>query len=85
MEPVQGEAGFVIPPKEFVQAVSNFCKQHGILLVVDEIQTGFGRTGKLFAIEHFDVIPDLMTVSKRKHRKLSNMRMKMIYYCSLPG
>ncbi len=85
MEPVQGEAGFVIPPKEFVQAVSNFCKQHGILLVVDEIQTGFGRTGKLFAIEHFDVIPDLMTVSKRKHRKLSTMRMKMIYYCSLPG
>jgi 4-aminobutyrate aminotransferase/(S)-3-amino-2-methylpropionate transaminase len=64
MEPVQGEGGFVIPPKRFVQAVSEFCKEHGIVFVADEIQTGFCRTGKLFAIEHFDVVPDLMTVSK---------------------
>lgn len=65
MEPVQGEGGFVIPPKKFVQFVSEFCKEHGIVFVADEIQTGFGRTGKYFAIEdHFGVIPDLMTVSK---------------------
>lgn len=64
MEPVQGEGGFIVPPKKFVQAVSEFCKEHGIVFVADEIQTGFGRTGKLFAIEHFDVTPDLITVSK---------------------
>jgi 4-aminobutyrate aminotransferase/(S)-3-amino-2-methylpropionate transaminase len=64
MEPIQGEGGFVIPPKRFVQVVSEFCKEHGIVFVADEIQTGFCRTGKLFAIEHFDVVPDLMTVSK---------------------
>jgi 4-aminobutyrate aminotransferase / (S)-3-amino-2-methylpropionate transaminase / 5-aminovalerate transaminase len=64
MEPVQGEGGFVIPPKKFVQAVSEFCKENGIVFVADEIQTGFGRTGKMFAIEHFDVVPDLVTVSK---------------------
>lgn len=64
MEPVQGEGGFIIPPKKFVQAVNNFCKEHGIVFVADEIQTGFGRTGKLFAMEHFDVEPDVVTVSK---------------------
>ncbi|TLS38654.1 4-aminobutyrate--2-oxoglutarate transaminase [Pseudalkalibacillus caeni] len=64
MEPVQGEGGFIIPPKKFVQAVSEFCKEHGIVFIADEIQTGFGRTGKLFAVEHFDIIPDLITVSK---------------------
>ncbi|MEC5423286.1 4-aminobutyrate--2-oxoglutarate transaminase [Virgibacillus sp. C22-A2] len=64
MEPVQGEGGFIIPPKKFVQFVSEFCKEHGIVFVADEIQTGFGRTGKLFGIEHFDVVPDLITVSK---------------------
>ena len=64
MEPVQGEGGFIVPPKRFVEAVVNFCKEHGIVFVADEIQTGFGRTGKLFASEHFDIEPDLMTVSK---------------------
>lgn len=64
MEPVQGEGGFVIPPKKFVQFVSDFCKEHGIVFVADEIQTGFGRTGKLFAMEHFDVAADLTLVSK---------------------
>lgn len=64
MEPVQGEGGFVIPPKRFVEFVGEFCTENGILFVADEIQTGFGRTGKLFAVEHFDVIPDLVTVSK---------------------
>lgn len=64
MEPVQGEGGFIIPPKKFVQAVRDFCSEHGIVFVADEIQTGFGRTGKLFGIDHFDVVPDLVTVSK---------------------
>lgn len=64
MEPVQGEGGFNIPSKKFVQGVKRLCEKHGILFIADEIQTGFGRTGKMFAIEHFDVIPDLITMSK---------------------
>jgi 4-aminobutyrate aminotransferase/(S)-3-amino-2-methylpropionate transaminase len=64
MEPVQGEGGFIIPNKSFVQDVYDICKQYGILFIADEIQTGFGRTGRYFAMEHYDVIPDLITVSK---------------------
>lgn len=64
LEPIQGEGGFIVPPKKFVKAVHDFCKEHGIVFIADEIQTGFGRTGKLFALEHFEVEADLMTVSK---------------------
>ncbi|WP_126427863.1 4-aminobutyrate--2-oxoglutarate transaminase [Brevibacillus marinus] len=64
MEPVQGEGGFVIPSKRFVRGVKQICEKHGILFIADEIQTGFGRTGKMFAMEHFGVVPDLMTMSK---------------------
>lgn len=64
MEPVQGEGGFVVPDTAFVKRVREICTQYGILFVADEIQTGFARTGKTFAIEHFDVVPDLMTISK---------------------
>jgi 4-aminobutyrate aminotransferase / (S)-3-amino-2-methylpropionate transaminase / 5-aminovalerate transaminase len=64
MEPIQGEGGFIVPSKRFVQAVYEECKKYGILFVSDEIQAGFGRTGRYFGIEHFDVIPDLITVSK---------------------
>ncbi|WP_406944877.1 4-aminobutyrate--2-oxoglutarate transaminase [Halobacillus sp. SY10] len=64
MEPVQGEGGFIVPDPRFVQAVKVLCEEHGILFVADEIQTGFGRTGKYFAIDHSDVVPDLITVSK---------------------
>ncbi|HLS07864.1 4-aminobutyrate--2-oxoglutarate transaminase [Lentibacillus sp.] len=64
MEPVQGESGFIIPNKKFVQGVYELCKQHGILFIADEIQTGFGRTGKYFAMDHFGVAPDMVTVSK---------------------
>ncbi|MEN1967480.1 4-aminobutyrate--2-oxoglutarate transaminase [Lentibacillus sp. N15] len=64
MEPVQGESGFIIPDKAFVQGVHNLCKQHGILFIADEIQTGFGRTGKYFGIDYYDVEPDLITISK---------------------
>ncbi len=64
LEPVQGESGFVVPPREFVEGVRQIADEHGIVLVVDEVQTGFGRTGRLFAIEHFGVEPDLITVAK---------------------
>jgi 4-aminobutyrate aminotransferase/(S)-3-amino-2-methylpropionate transaminase len=64
MEPVQGESGFIVPDKEFVQGVYELCKKHGILFIADEIQTGFGRTGKYFAMEHYGVEPDLITISK---------------------
>ncbi len=64
IEPVQGEGGFVVSPREFMQGVRRICDEHGIVLVVDEVQTGFGRTGKFFAIEHYGVEPDLITVAK---------------------
>ncbi|HWU49058.1 MAG TPA: 4-aminobutyrate--2-oxoglutarate transaminase [Asticcacaulis sp.] len=64
IEPVQGEGGFLITPPELMQSLRERCDQHGILLIADEVQTGFGRTGKLFAMEHYDVRPDLMTVAK---------------------
>ncbi|MBU8686021.1 MULTISPECIES: 4-aminobutyrate--2-oxoglutarate transaminase [Priestia] len=64
MEPIQGEGGFIVPGKRFVQEVYQLCKEHGILFVSDEIQAGFARTGRYFGIEHFDVEPDLITVSK---------------------
>jgi 4-aminobutyrate aminotransferase/(S)-3-amino-2-methylpropionate transaminase len=64
LEPVQGEGGFVVAPLEFVEGVRALCDRHGIVMVVDEVQTGFGRTGKLFAIEHYGVEPDLITVAK---------------------
>jgi 4-aminobutyrate aminotransferase / (S)-3-amino-2-methylpropionate transaminase / 5-aminovalerate transaminase len=63
-EPVQGESGFVTAPKDFVQGVREIASEHGIVLIVDEVQTGFGRTGTMFAIEQYDIEPDLMTVAK---------------------
>ena len=64
VEPVQGEGGFVVAPKEFLRGLRDICDEHGIVLVVDEVQTGFGRTGRMFAIEHYDVEPDLLLVAK---------------------
>ena len=64
IEPVQGEGGFVVAPREFMEGVRRICDEHGIVMVVDEVQTGFGRTGKLFAIEHYGIEPDLITVAK---------------------
>jgi 4-aminobutyrate aminotransferase/(S)-3-amino-2-methylpropionate transaminase len=64
LEPVQGEGGFVVPSTEFVQGLRRICDEYGIVFVADEVQTGFCRTGKTFAIEHFGVEPDLMTVAK---------------------
>ncbi|MDR6411963.1 4-aminobutyrate--2-oxoglutarate transaminase [Paraburkholderia sp. 22099] len=63
-EPVQGEGGFYSAPAEFVRALRKLCNEHGILLIADEVQTGFARTGKLFAMHHHDVVPDLMTMAK---------------------
>lgn len=64
LEPVQGEGGFIVAPGPFLEGVRALCDRHGIVLVVDEVQTGFGRTGKMFAIEHYGVEPDLITVAK---------------------
>ena len=64
VEPVQGEGGFIPAPQEFLEGLRAICDREGILLVVDEVQTGFGRTGRMFAIEHYGVEPDLMTVAK---------------------
>ena len=63
-EPQQGEGGFLPAPAEFVDGLRRICDEHGIVLVADEVQTGFGRTGRMFAMEHFDVEPDLMIVAK---------------------
>jgi 4-aminobutyrate aminotransferase/(S)-3-amino-2-methylpropionate transaminase len=64
VEPVQGEGGFYVAPPEFLRALRSICDTHGILLIVDEIQTGFARTGRMFAIEHSGVEPDLVTLAK---------------------
>jgi 4-aminobutyrate aminotransferase / (S)-3-amino-2-methylpropionate transaminase / 5-aminovalerate transaminase len=64
LEPVQGEGGFVVAPPEFLRGVREICDREGIVMIVDEVQTGFGRTGAMFAIEHSGVEPDLITVAK---------------------
>jgi 4-aminobutyrate aminotransferase / (S)-3-amino-2-methylpropionate transaminase / 5-aminovalerate transaminase len=64
IEPVQGEGGFVVAPPEFLAGVRKICNDNGIVLVVDEVQTGFGRTGRFWGIEHYDVEPDLICVAK---------------------
>jgi 4-aminobutyrate aminotransferase / (S)-3-amino-2-methylpropionate transaminase / 5-aminovalerate transaminase len=64
IEPVQGEGGFVVAPQQYMEGVRRLCDEHGIVMVVDEVQTGFARTGKLFAIEHYGVEPDLITIAK---------------------
>jgi 4-aminobutyrate aminotransferase/(S)-3-amino-2-methylpropionate transaminase len=64
MELELGEGGFVPAPREYVAALAGFAREHGILFIADEIQTGFGRTGKLFASEHYGLVPDLITTAK---------------------
>jgi 4-aminobutyrate aminotransferase/(S)-3-amino-2-methylpropionate transaminase len=64
IEPVQGESGFVPVPPRFLQRIRELCDQHGIVMIADEIQSGFGRTGKLFAVEHYNIVPDLITTAK---------------------
>jgi 4-aminobutyrate aminotransferase/(S)-3-amino-2-methylpropionate transaminase len=64
IEPVQGEGGFVVAPRDFLAGIRRICDEHGIVMVVDEVQTGFGRTGRMFAVEHYGLEPDLMTIAK---------------------
>jgi len=64
IEPVLGEGGYVVPPKGFLAAVKEICKKNGVLMIADEVQTGFGRTGKYFAVDHFDVVPDILIFAK---------------------
>jgi 4-aminobutyrate aminotransferase/(S)-3-amino-2-methylpropionate transaminase len=64
IEPVQGEAGFIAMPERFLRRIRELCTQHGIVMIADEVQTGFGRTGELFALDHTDVVPDLITTAK---------------------
>jgi 4-aminobutyrate aminotransferase len=64
VEPIQGEGGYIVPPPEFLQGLATLCAKHGMLLVVDEVQSGIGRTGKMFAIEHAGVQPDIVIAAK---------------------
>ena len=64
IESVLGEGGYVVPPASFMKGLREICDKHGIMLIFDEVQSGFGRTGKWFAMEHFGVLPDIMTVAK---------------------
>src|SRR6185436_17504779 len=64
VESIQGEGGYVVPPVEFHQRLRELTKKHGILLVTDEVQSGMGRTGKMFGIEHFGVEPDILATAK---------------------
>ncbi len=63
-EPIQGEGGFIVPPPGYFKKIKAICERHGILFIMDEIQTGMGRTGKLFASEHYDVVPDIILTAK---------------------
>jgi 4-aminobutyrate aminotransferase / (S)-3-amino-2-methylpropionate transaminase / 5-aminovalerate transaminase len=64
VEPVLGEGGFVVPPKEYFKVLQKICQDNGIIFIADEVQTGFGRTAKMFAIEHFEVAPDILVMAK---------------------
>jgi 4-aminobutyrate aminotransferase/(S)-3-amino-2-methylpropionate transaminase len=64
VEPVLGEGGFVIPPKEYFKVLYNICQENGIVFIADEVQTGFGRTARMFAMEHYEVAPDILVMAK---------------------
>jgi len=64
VEPVQGEGGYIVPPRKFMDELARVAKQNGILLVCDEVQSGMGRTGKMWASDHFDLVPDILAVAK---------------------
>lgn len=87
VEPLQGEGGFIVPAEGFLEYLRELSDQYGIVFVADEIQTGFGRTGKFFAIEHYGVEPDLITVAKSiaAGLPLSGVIGKKEIYDSLPG
>jgi 4-aminobutyrate aminotransferase len=64
IESVMGEGGYIVPPAAFMRGLREICDKHGIMLIFDEVQSGFGRTGKWFALEHFGVVPDIITAAK---------------------
>jgi 4-aminobutyrate aminotransferase len=64
VEPIQGEGGYIVPPEGFLKGLRELCDRHSILLILDEVQAGVGRTGKMFACQHWDVAPDIMTLAK---------------------
>lgn len=64
LEPIQGEGGIIIPPDDFMRTARDLCDDHGCLLIMDEVQTGFGRTGKMFGFEHYGIVPDVITLAK---------------------
>ncbi|MGD0057215.1 MAG: aspartate aminotransferase family protein [Methanomassiliicoccales archaeon] len=64
LEPIQGEGGIIVPPVDFMRTARDVCDDSGALLILDEVQTGFGRTGKMFAFEHYGIVPDVITVAK---------------------
>jgi putrescine aminotransferase len=64
MEPIQGEAGAIVPPDDFWPRIRRACDRHGVLLIADEVQTGMGRTGKLWGVDHWEVVPDIITLGK---------------------
>jgi 4-aminobutyrate aminotransferase len=64
VEPIQGEGGYLVPPASFLPGLRQLCDRHGILLIADEVQSGVGRTGRMFACQHWDVAPDILTLAK---------------------
>lgn len=64
VEPIQGNGGMIMPTRTYFRDVKALLERYGVLLIADEIQTGFGRTGKMFAMEHFDVVPDIISMAK---------------------
>ena len=69
MEPIQGEAGAIVPPDDFWPRIRKACDEYGALLIADEVQTGLGRTGKMFGVEHWDTVPDIMCLGKALGRR----------------
>ena len=74
VEPVLGEGGFVVPPKEYFKVLQKICQDNGIIFIADEVQTGFGRTAKMFAIEHYEVAPDIIVMAKSIGRRVAAQR-----------
>ncbi|NHJ26168.1 MAG: aminotransferase class III-fold pyridoxal phosphate-dependent enzyme [Candidatus Lokiarchaeota archaeon] len=64
IEPIQGEGGYVVPPPEFIPKIKKICEEYGILFIVDEVQTGFGRTGKWWGVDHYGIVPDIICCAK---------------------
>jgi len=86
IEPVLGEGGYVPAPPAYLRSVREMCDKHGILLILDEVQTGFGRTGKYFASEHSGVCPDIMTIAKvcTAHKQTAELAHLSTYCRGLP-